>query len=59
VKNMKQHMETDVVFVTADKTNLIIHRHANDINRIGANTSSTIVDQVWQGLNECYRGLKK
>ena len=29
VNNMKQHMETDVMFMTAHKTNLIIHRHAN------------------------------
>ena len=49
VNNMKQNMERDVVFVTADKTKLIIHRHANNINRIGENTNLTIVDQVWQG----------
>jgi hypothetical protein len=59
VNNMKLHMGTDVVFVTAHKTNLIIHRHANVINRIGENINLTIVDQAWQGLKECYRGLKK
>ena len=49
VNNMKQNMETDVVFVTADKRKLITHMHANDINRSGENTNSTIVNQVWQG----------
>ena len=48
VNNMKQNMETDVVFITADKTKLITHRHANNINRSGKNTNSTIVYQVWQ-----------
>jgi hypothetical protein len=46
--NMKQGMETDVVFVTADKTNLKIHRHANVIKRTGRNINLTIVDQAWQ-----------
>jgi hypothetical protein len=59
VNNMKQHMETDVVFMTADKTNLKIHRHANVIKRIGGNINLTIVDQAWQELKECYRGLMK
>jgi len=59
VNNMKLHMETDVVFVTAHKTNLIIHRHANIINRIGENINLIIVDQAWQKLKECYKGLKK
>lgn len=59
MNNMKQHMETDFMFMTADKTNLIIHRHANVINRIGKNTNLTIVDQAWQELKECYRGLKR
>ena len=59
VNNMKQNMETDVVFVTVDKTNLIIHRHANIINRIGENINLTIVNQAWQELKECYRGQKK
>ena len=59
VNNMKQHMETDVVFMTAHKSNLRIHRHANIIKRIGENINLTIVDQAWQALKECYRGLKK
>jgi hypothetical protein len=59
VNNMKQNMETDVVFVTADKTSLKIHRHVNVIKRIGGNISLTIVDQAWQELKECYRGLEK
>lgn len=59
VINMKQHMETDVAFVTADKTNLKIHRHANVIKWIGGNINLTIVDQAWQELKECYRGLEK
>ena len=42
VNNMKQNMETDVMFITADKTKLIMHRHANNINRSGKNTNSTI-----------------
>ena len=32
VNNMKQNMETDVMFVTADKTKLITHRQ--DIGKL-------------------------
>jgi hypothetical protein len=57
VNNMKQNMETDVVFMTAHKINSIIHKHANIINRIGENINLTIVDRAWQELKECCSGL--
>jgi len=49
VNNMKIHMETDVVFVTALEQKLSIHRHVSTTKKNGENINLTIVVQVWQG----------
>src|SRR5882762_616825 len=59
VNNMKNHMETDVVFVIVQVPKLPIHRHVCVTNKSGKNIKLTIVVLVCQGSRECYRGQMK
>ena len=52
VNNMKNHMETHVVFVIAQEPKLPILRHVCVTNKSGKYINLIIVVQVWQGSRE-------